>query len=243
MDDFSARTTTAERSDGEWSMSIVAEYLVDRPQYAAVIDDCPGMRLVVEGMTTSDCERLSVVFWADGGDFDTFEHGLERTAAISDVAIWSERTDSGKLYRICLPIERTDYRAWVARGGVVLDCTLDHEGMVVRMRFPDCEALVDYRNYRADHDGSFELYELTGTSGRPERHGTLTPPQRALLAAAVEGGYFEIPREITIAELATTFDISDQAASERLRRALSNVLGDVTLDRTASERIEAPINQ
>ena len=222
-------------------MSVVAEYSIDRPRYAAALDDCPGMRLVVEGMTTSDCESLSIVFWADGGDFDVFERGLERTGAISDVAIWSERTDGRKLYRIRLPIERTDYRAWVARGGVVLDCAVDREGMTVRMRFPDRESLVGYRNHCEDHGRSFELRELTGTSGRSKRHETLTSPQRALLTAAIEGGYFEIPRGTTVADLATEFGISDQAASERLRRALSNVLGDVPLDHTASERIEAPV--
>ena len=57
------------------------------------------------------------------------------------------------------------------------------------------------------------------------------PVATTLLTAAIEGGYFEIPRGIAMSDLAARFDISDQAASERLRRALSNTLGDATLDR------------
>ena len=213
-------------------MSIVAEYLVDRPDYASVLDEFPGMRLVVEGVSTCDCETLSVVLWADGPDFDGFGSALGRAGDIIDVEAWSEPTDGWKLYRIRLPVERTDYRAWSEHGGVLLGCTLDGERMVARARFPDREALVGYRRHCAEHGRSFALRELVTTDGRPAGHDTLTPPQRALLTAAVEGGYFEIPREVTMSDLAAQFDISDQAASERLRRALSNTLGDAVLDRT-----------
>ena len=215
-------------------MSIVAEYLLDRPDYASALDEFPGMRLVVEGITTGDCETLSMVFWAEGTDFDAFENALKRTNEIADVEAWSEPTDGWKLYCIRLSIEETDYRAWAEHGGTLLGCTLDGEGMVVRVRFPDREALVDYRRHCREHSRSFELRELAATNGKPEDRDALTSPQRSLLTAAVEDGYFEIPRETTMSDLAVQFDISNQAASERLRRALSNSLGDGTLDtRTA----------
>jgi hypothetical protein len=221
-------------------MSVVAEYRVDRPNYARVLDDFPGMGLTVEGMHTCDCETISVIFWADGTDFDAFETGLERTEAILDVDSWSEPTDGRKLYRICLPVEATDYCGWVGHDGVLLGCTLDCEGMTVRMRFPDRAALVGYRRHCGECGRTFELRELTTTDGRPADHDALTPAQRALLTSAVENGYFEIPRETTITDLAAQFDISDQAASERLRRALSNMLGNDALDRTpaAAPRIQ-----
>jgi hypothetical protein len=48
----------------------------------------------------------------------------------------------------------------------------------------------------------------------------LTDPQREVLTAAVNGGYFAVPRETDLVSIAEKFGISDQAASERLRRAL-----------------------
>jgi hypothetical protein len=49
---------------------------------------------------------------------------------------------------------------------------------------------------------------------------TLTDPQREVLTAAVNEGYFAVPRETDLVSIAEKFGISDQAASERLRRAL-----------------------
>jgi hypothetical protein len=55
----------------------------------------------------------------------------------------------------------------------------------------------------------------TGPAG-PE----LTTPQQEILAAAVEGGYFAVPRETDLVSIGAKLGISDQAASERLRRAV-----------------------
>lgn len=41
---------------------------------------------------------------------------------------------------------------------------------------------------------------------------------------AIEAGYFAIARETTLVDLASTFDISDQAVSECLRRAQRNLV-------------------
>lgn len=222
-------------------MSIVAKYQIDRPQYAAAVDEFPGLRLVVEGMATSNCETISIVFWAKGTGFDAFETALRQIEEVTDVAVWSRPTDGWMLYRIRLPVAVTDYCAWAERGGMLLDCTLDDTGVVVRMRFPDRQSLIGYRRHCKEHGRSFELLELTDTNGKPEAHDALTSPQRALLTAALEGGYFEIPRETTMTDLAAQFHISDQAASERLRRALSNTLGGAPLDHHDT-RIEAPLH-
>jgi hypothetical protein len=205
-------------------MSLVAEYTVCLPEYAAVLEELPGMRLVVEGMTACDPETVSVTFWAEGSDFETFEDGLERTAAIQDAKELSDRVDGRKLYQLRLPAAATTYWAWTGLGGVLLDCTLTHSGMWMRMRFPDRDALAAYHDDCETQDCTFELTGLKSTDNTENAHGALTTPQTELLTAAVESGYFDVPRRITMADLATEFDISNQAASERLRRGLSNAL-------------------
>jgi len=62
-----------------------------------------------------------------------------------------------------------------------------------------------------------------------ERTG-LTKKQHEVLRLAHERGYFEVPREVTVTELAEALDISPQAASKRLRRALANTLESVLHD-------------
>jgi hypothetical protein len=52
----------------------------------------------------------------------------------------------------------------------------------------------------------------------------LTPARRETLLTALEVGYFAVPRETTLVELAAELGISDQAVSERLRRAQAKLL-------------------
>lgn len=58
----------------------------------------------------------------------------------------------------------------------------------------------------------------------------LTAKQYEILQLAYARGYFEVPREVTVTELAEDLDISPQAASKRLRRGFVNVLGSVFHD-------------
>ncbi|MFB6188310.1 MAG: helix-turn-helix domain-containing protein [Halapricum sp.] len=57
----------------------------------------------------------------------------------------------------------------------------------------------------------------------------LTEAQRDLLRSAVREGYFKVPREISLVELADIHDVSDREASQQLRRGLDAVLQDVTI--------------
>ena len=53
----------------------------------------------------------------------------------------------------------------------------------------------------------------------------LTPAQEEALRAALEAGYFEIPRETTASEVASRIGISKSAFLERLRRGQSSLVG------------------
>jgi predicted DNA binding protein len=53
----------------------------------------------------------------------------------------------------------------------------------------------------------------------------LSDVERKTLEAAVEGGYFESPRETTLGALAEEFDISKPAVSKNLRRGQQKVAG------------------
>ena len=51
----------------------------------------------------------------------------------------------------------------------------------------------------------------------------LTRRERALLRSAVRQGYFKVPRETTLVELATEQGISDREASALLRTGLDTI--------------------
>jgi len=55
------------------------------------------------------------------------------------------------------------------------------------------------------------------------------------LVSAVERGYFEVPRGVTLGDIADDLGISQQAASERVRRGTNTVLRTVLLSRSAGD--------
>lgn len=95
----------------------------------------------------------------------------------------------------------------------------------LELRFPSHEALSKFQAFYVTEDIEVSIeriYNPTNPDAGPW-YG-LTAPQRETLASAVESGYYSLPRQISTQELADTFDISDQAVTERLRRGISTLV-------------------
>ena len=89
--------------------------------------------------------------------------------------------------------------------------------------FASHEAFDAFRRFW-QRNAEFTLHRLT-REGEPESPGDgLTDPQREALRIAYERGYFEIPRTASLDDVATELDISASSASERLRRAQTQLI-------------------
>lgn len=183
------------------------------------------MQFTLEQVVACDPETVSVTFWADDGDHVAFEAAVQDSESITNLSILDEQTDGKTLYQVRLPATETTYWKWTSLGGVLLAGKGSHEGWTIRMRFPNRDALISYRKHCKEQDIPFSLEGLHTKVEPVNRHHAMTKPQSEMVTAAINGGYFAVPRGITMADLADGFDISDQAASERLRRGLSNILG------------------
>lgn len=73
--------------------------------------------------------------------------------------------------------------------------------------------------FQAALDGRSRAYELRSLVRTTETDGLLTARQREVLEAAVRAGYFEVPRQSTLAEVAAGLDVDKSTASGVLRRA------------------------
>lgn len=103
------------------------------------------------------------------------------------------------------------------------------------LRFPDHNALSDFKEYCEGGHIPLEVGRIYNPT-RPDSgqwYG-LSNAQRDTLIQAVRGGYYSIPRQMSTQELADEFGISDQAVTERLRRAII-VLTQNTLMATMKE--------
>ena len=214
-------------------MSLVASYRLAAPLLETALAATPAMRLRVEQEVALRAGSTVLTFRAagEGEAFEAFEAALEGDQTVSEVRVLDESIDGERRYRVTVPANETTYWEWAALGCVLLDATVTRDGWNVRMRFPDRAALTAYRTCCGDRGLEFTLCSVREAAERTNTYPYgLTAPQYEMLTAALAGGYFEVPRGIRMGDLASEFDISDQAASERLRRALSRVLGTLAVD-------------
>lgn len=69
-----------------------------------------------------------------------------------------------------------------------------------------------------------KLHALTPIESGGET--TLTDTQQEALVLAYERGYFNTPRDVTMADLGNELGISQQAVASRLRRGIRSILGN-----------------
>lgn len=80
-------------------------------------------------------------------------------------------------------------------------------------------------------DASGRQYDLLTLVHTDERDSLLTDRQRECLTVAQRRGYFEVPRDCTLAEVADTLDVDKSTASETIRRGTARVLEQFLLTR------------
>ncbi len=171
--------------------------------------------LVPSGDTTVP---LFWVYEPVGDEFlDTVQH-YPTVNSVTEMDVFGDRT----LFRL----------DWDASQDRLLQCILNHEGQILsatgtsdrwdfEIRFPHRKALSQCQSCCEDTHISPEIIRVYNPTdpGAGPWYG-LSEPQREALMLAVRMGYYDIPRGCTTAELADELGISDQAVTERLRRAI-----------------------
>lgn len=113
------------------------------------------------------------------------------------------------------------FRGLRANGGQLLSAIGTPRTWKFEVRFPDYDDLGEFRSHCEDANVSLEIdrvYDPTETDAGPW-YG-LTEPQRTAIVLAVKKGYYSLPRRCSTKALAEQLGISDQAVTERLRRAI-----------------------
>lgn len=154
--------------------------------------------------------------WATGDERDV-ESALEALPSVESVTRLAEISRWG-LYEIQWRYPINGLVASLAEAdAVVVEFISSDDEWYLDLRFSTRDAVTAF------HDACREngiAVTVTRISEGPTDVGqsALTPKQREALLAAYESGYFDIPRRVTLTDLADRLDISSQALSQRLRR-------------------------
>jgi len=162
-----------------------------------------------------------------GASESTFETALMADPDVSAFTIVEAR-DNGCIARIEWADRSVDlYDVIADSGGTIMAATCQGSTWRLRLRFPTHDALSTCYQRCVERGLQLTLDNL-GSGGWEDQtdQNRLTPAQRETIQVALDRGYFEVPRRITLQALAEELSVSDTAVSQRLRRGLSTIVAN-----------------
>lgn len=178
-------------------------------------------------------------FWVSGENVEEFARSLADHPRILSLELL-DTVNHDRLYQTEWDVTDGEFFAGLIKtDAAVLEAYRDGRYWFFHFRFQDHDQLTQFYNYcvengirgiQLDH-----VHPLRERSSHVPEYD-LTPQQREALVLAALRGYFSTPRETTLEELATELGISQQALSQRVRRATEKVvLGSLNLSLDRSE--------
>lgn len=202
-------------------MSTIVEATIPAEEFALqrTLEAGTGVEFEVVRVVEDGTDRVMPFLWASADEMDELPDLLEADPSTRNVETLTELDDE-----LLVRME------WIAHIRVILYIMLEEDASILsaygkgrewqfRILFPEHDSVSTTHDFCAEYDIdlTFEgIYELS-ESLRRGKYG-LTEDQYETLLSAYEAGYYEIPRDTSLTDLAEDREISHQALSERIRR-------------------------
>lgn len=203
-------------------MSTIAEFSVPAEKFP--LGDALATLPVdadVERVAAYGSDHVMPYVWFSGPDADALsglDDGLDADPSVEAVELLTDLGDE-RLYRMDW-VEDVALVVYVLteERATVLNAVSEGPRWRLRLLLPEREAVSRTYEFATDDELPVEIGKIHELDDdRHDRHG-LTDAQHETLVAALEDGYYEIPRDADMAALSDELGVSHQALSERLRR-------------------------
>ncbi|WP_435361169.1 bacterio-opsin activator domain-containing protein [Haloarchaeobius sp. DFWS5] len=219
----------SRQSDNTVGLEIIAELSLTHESLALsnVVATHPDVDIEITAQAPGTMQEWLLFFTAGETDFTEFESSILTDPTVAEPSLVSV-LDDHRVYRV--RVESGIHVAGVLAdlGFRVLQIESDGEGWRFRVQGPNQRRLATFFEYCEEAGIGYtldRLYETTTTTDLAQPASTPTPYQDTL-ELAHEGGYFEVPRRMTLDDLAGELDISRQTASERVRHGVQSLLDE-----------------
>ncbi len=195
----------------------------------------PDIECEIERIVETGDDVVMPLVWLRGSDTETFGTALTADPSVDDPSLLTD-LDGESLYRM----------EWIADIQLVLQMLTGAKATILdaygadgwwylRVLYPTRDSLSATYEFCDENGLTFEVETIREMDGDPVGRYGLTEKQYEALTLATERGYFDVPRDIDVSDLADELDISHQALSERLRRAQRVLVEDTLLMGTRSD--------
>lgn len=204
-----------------------------------VLESLPDAEFEVERIVETGEDRVMPLLWVRDADRETIEEALAADPSVENATLVAD-FEGELLYQM----------EWIDHIGLlihmitnskasILDAYGQHGQWHLRVLYPDRELFSKTHDFCEEHGLELRIQSIREMEGEPAGRYGLTEEQHQALVYAVRRGYFKIPRDVTLEELAAETDVSHQALSERLRRGMETLVEDTLIIGTMEES-EAP---
>lgn len=208
-------------------LMLIADFTVDHPILRETMAEVPDLKLQREHSFEEADGTRRAMGWVETTDFEAFEAAVADDPTVANLTLLADVEDR-RLYRLDFTEVAEETRLYpqvVAVGGVFREFVGSADGWQFRIQFPNREALEQTHTFCRENGFDMTLHQVYDeVNGDDSESHSLTDPQRETLLEAVESGYLDIPRELTLAELGGRLGVSESAASERFRRGVKSLV-------------------
>lgn len=211
-------------------MSVIVELSLPSSAFelGRILDIESGSAVRLETMVPIG-SRAVPLFRLRGDVREAFEEQVRTHPSVADIHEVSTSGDE-TLYALDWDtITDPFFEGVLSHEGYLLKATGTVQEWSFEIRFPSHDALDRFRTHCDAADIRPEVEQMFNPTNPDAGQYGLTPPQRETMCYAVENGYYDIPRGISTKDIADHFDVSDQAITERLRRAIDTLVTNTLL--------------
>ena len=234
-------------------MSTVVDARVPAEEFALAtsLAENPAARFEVGRALANTTENVTPFLWVSGGDPDSLCASLEADPTTEDIELMGQFDDeclfdvewTGQVHHLFNAFLSPDQSA-------LLDASSSGDEWCFRLVYPGTDCVETVEDTCRDLGVGLDVERVYSLSEAFTRdHFQLTEKQYETILAAYEAGYYDVPRKITLKQLADELDVSHQALSERLRRGhgvlMANSLGlgfdeSSIADADSQDRVQRP---
>ncbi|RKD94943.1 helix-turn-helix domain-containing protein [Halopiger aswanensis] len=212
-------------------MSTIAKIAIPAAEFALrhTLEESGDVDVEIERVVAYDPDHVMPYVWFSG-DESTLSAVDERLEADPSVEAFELLTDldDERLYRMNWVDDVTVMiHLLTEEKATVLDAWVEGTQWQFRVLFPERESLSNVYEFATDEGMSLSIQKIHRVEEDRHNRYDLTDAQYETLVAALERGYYEIPRGMDMENLSNELGVSHQALSERLRRAHRTLVEEV----------------
>lgn len=188
-----------------------------------------GIEIECERVVKSGEDSVMPLLWIRDCDRPVVDAALETDPSVESVSCLSE-FESEYLYEMAW-VDHVELLLQMITNGqaTILDMYGRGDCWQLRVLYPGRDHLSTTHEFADEHGLTFDIESIRDLSGDPAGRYGLTDGQYRTLVEAARRGYFEVPREVALEDLAAEFDVTHQSLSEQIRRATGTLVEDALM--------------